>query len=39
MNVDFETDVLVVGAGVIGLAIMRAAAIKGDDVLLIEAND
>ncbi len=39
MNVDFETDILVVGAGAIGLAISRAAAIQGSDVLLIEAND
>ncbi len=39
MNVDFETDILVVGAGAIGLAIARASAIKGDDVLLIESND
>lgn len=39
MSVDFETDLLVIGAGAVGLAITRAAALKGHDVLLIEAND
>ena len=39
MSVDFETDLLVIGAGAVGLAITRAAALKGYDVLLIEAND
>ena len=39
MSVDFETDLLVIGAGAVGLAITRAAALKGHDVLLIEANE
>ena len=39
MNVDFETDLLVIGAGAVGLAITRAAASKGRDVLLIDANE
>ena len=39
MNVDFETDLLVIGAGAVGLAITRAAALKGQDVLLIEGHD
>ncbi|GAB5458705.1 MAG: NAD(P)/FAD-dependent oxidoreductase [Henriciella sp.] len=34
----FDADVIVVGAGVIGLAIARAAARKGRDVIVLEAE-
>ncbi|MBC8338146.1 MAG: NAD(P)/FAD-dependent oxidoreductase [Rhodospirillales bacterium] len=33
------TDTIVVGAGVVGLAIARAMALAGDDVVIIEAED
>ena len=39
MDVDFEVDCLVIGAGAVGLAISRAAAIKGYNVLIIDGND
>lgn len=34
----FETDVVVIGAGVIGLAIARALAIQGREVVVLEAE-
>lgn len=34
----FETDVAIIGAGVIGLACARAAALKGLEVILLEAE-
>ncbi len=37
MNTDVET--IVVGAGVVGLAIARALALKGQDVLIVEQHD
>jgi len=33
---DFETDVLVIGAGVVGLAVARAAALRGASVVVAE---
>ena len=38
MNNSFETDVLVVGAGVIGISIARRFAIAGQATLLVEAQ-
>ncbi len=38
MTVDAKTDRLVIGGGVVGLAIARAFAIAGDQVVLVEAN-
>lgn len=34
-----ETDVVIVGAGVIGLAVARAVAVAGHDVVVLEAAD
>src|SRR5687767_11532208 len=34
-----STDVVVIGAGVIGLAVARALALRGRDVLIIEAAE
>lgn len=34
-----EVDLVVIGAGVVGLAIARAAALRGVDVLVLEAHD
>ncbi|MCI4644386.1 MAG: NAD(P)/FAD-dependent oxidoreductase [Hyphomonadaceae bacterium] len=34
----FETDIIVIGAGVIGLACARALALKGFEVILLEAE-
>lgn len=39
MDVAFEVDCLVIGAGAVGLAITRAIAMKGHDVLIIDSND
>ncbi|MEQ9316462.1 MAG: NAD(P)/FAD-dependent oxidoreductase [Henriciella sp.] len=35
----FDADLIVIGAGVIGLAVARAAALKGRDVIVLEAED
>ncbi|MEM5516694.1 NAD(P)/FAD-dependent oxidoreductase [Henriciella sp. AS95] len=35
----FDADLIVIGAGVIGLAVARAAALKGRDVIILEAED
>lgn len=35
----FEADIVVIGAGVIGLAIARAAARRGRDVIVLEAEE
>lgn len=35
----FEADLIIIGAGVIGLAVARAAALKGRDVIVLEAED
>ena len=37
MSTDVET--IVIGAGVVGLAIARALALKGQDVLVVEQHD
>ena len=34
----FDTDVVVVGAGVVGLAVARALALAGREVLILEKN-
>ena len=34
----FETDIIVIGAGVIGLACARALALKGFEVIVLEAE-
>jgi L-2-hydroxyglutarate oxidase LhgO len=34
-----EVDLVVIGAGVVGLAIARAAALRGAEVLVLEAHD
>ena len=36
---DFECDVIVIGAGVIGLAVARKLQLEGRDVILLERND
>ncbi|MEK9860945.1 MAG: FAD-dependent oxidoreductase, partial [Alphaproteobacteria bacterium] len=36
---DASTDLLVVGAGAVGLALARKAAMDGRDVILVEANE
>ena len=36
---EFDADLVIVGAGVIGLAVGRAAALKGRDVIVLEAED
>jgi len=38
MDIDYEIDTIVIGAGVVGLAAARALANTGDDVLVIEKN-
>ncbi|MGB3626601.1 MAG: NAD(P)/FAD-dependent oxidoreductase [Henriciella sp.] len=35
----FDADLIVIGAGVIGLAVARAAALAGRDVIVLEAED
>lgn len=39
MAADASTDILVIGAGAVGLAIARKLAMAGRDVILIEANE
>lgn len=39
MTADFKTDVIVIGAGVIGLACARALAQTGHEVIVLEAED
>ena len=34
----FDTDLVVIGAGVIGLAVARAAAMSGREVIVLEAE-
>jgi len=36
---DFECDVIVIGAGVIGLAVARKLQLEGREVILLERND
>ncbi len=36
---DAGTDLLIIGAGAVGLAIARKAALSGRDVILVETND
>ena len=36
---DASTDILIIGAGAVGLAIARKAALMGRDVILVEANE
>ncbi len=36
---NFDADLVVIGAGVIGLAVARAAALKGRDVIVVESED
>ena len=36
---DASTDLLIIGAGAVGLAIARKAALAGRDVILVESND
>ena len=38
MSIDFETEIIVIGAGAVGLAIGRALAKKGHEVIILEAN-
>ncbi len=38
MSADFSTEAVVVGAGVVGLAVARALALAGRDVLILEKN-
>lgn len=38
MNADFSTEAVVVGAGVVGLAVARALARAGRDVVVLEKN-
>ncbi|MCB1610439.1 MAG: FAD-dependent oxidoreductase, partial [Xanthomonadales bacterium] len=35
----FDIDTVVVGAGVVGLAVARALALSGSEVLVLEAED
>ena len=35
----FDVETIVVGAGVVGLAIARALALRGQDVLILEQHD
>ena len=36
---DASTDILIIGAGAVGLAIARKAALSGRDVILVETNE
>ena len=36
---EFDADIVIIGAGVIGLAIGRALALKGREVIILEAED
>ena len=38
MSADFSTEAVVIGAGVVGLAVARALAQAGRDVLVLEKN-
>ncbi len=35
----FETDAVVIGAGVVGLAVARQLSLSGHDVVLLEKNE
>ena len=38
MSTDFSTQAVVIGAGAVGLAVARALALAGRDVLILEKN-